>query len=118
MKGFFVTGTDTGVGKTIISCGIAAALKKQKFDVGVFKPFLSGISRTHPESDTAMLKRASQTSLTYEDITPFEYKEPLAPYTAAKLEGKIITTISSSKEQAASRCRSERIFWSAMRSKR
>ncbi|MGR3205600.1 dethiobiotin synthase [Bacillus glycinifermentans] len=88
MKGFFVTGTDTGVGKTIISCGIAAVLKKHKFDVGVFKPFLSGISRTYPESDTALLKRASQTSLTYEDITPFEYKEPLAPYAASKLEGK------------------------------
>ena len=44
MKGIFVTGTDTGVGKTIISCGIAAALNEKKIDIGVFKPLLSGIS--------------------------------------------------------------------------
>lgn len=90
MNGFFVTGTDTGVGKTIISCGLAAVLKEKKVDVGVFKPLLSGISRNHPESDTSLLKQMSQTSLSYEDITPFAFKEPLAPYVAAKLEGKVV----------------------------
>jgi dethiobiotin synthetase len=90
MKGFFVTGTDTGVGKTIISCGLAAELKRKKIDVGVFKPLLSGISRYHPESDTSLLKQMSQTSLSYEDITPFEFEEPLAPYIAGKLEGKVV----------------------------
>ncbi len=90
MKGFFVTGTDTGVGKTIISCGLAAVLKEKKIDVGVFKPLLSGISREHPESDTSLLKQMSQTSLSYEDITPFAFKEPLAPYVAGKLEGKVV----------------------------
>jgi dethiobiotin synthetase len=90
MKGFFVTGTDTGVGKTIISCGLAAELKGKKIDVGVFKPLLSGISRYHPESDTSLLKQMSQTSLSYEDITPFEFEEPLAPYIAGKLEGKVV----------------------------
>ncbi|XJZ28685.1 dethiobiotin synthase [Bacillota bacterium Lsc_1132] len=90
MNGFFVTGTDTDVGKTIISSGLAAVLKEQKIDVGVFKPLLSGISREDPESDTSILKQMSQTSLSYEDITPFEYKEPLAPYVAGKREGRII----------------------------
>ncbi|MCY8498222.1 dethiobiotin synthase [Bacillus atrophaeus] len=90
MKGFFVTGTDTGVGKTIVSCGLAALFKERKMDVGVFKPFLSGISRNHPESDTALLKQMSQTFLSDEEITPFEFKEPLAPYVAGKLEGKAI----------------------------
>lgn len=90
MKGFFVTGTDTGVGKTIISCGLAAVLKEKKIDVGVFKPLLSGISRDHPESDTSLLKQMSQTSLSYEDITPFAFKEPLAPYVAGKMEGKVV----------------------------
>lgn len=90
MTGFFVTGTDTGVGKTIIACGLAAVLKEEGFDIGVFKPFLSGISRDHPESDTSLLKRLSKTSLSHKDITPFEFKEPLAPYIAGKLEGKLI----------------------------
>lgn len=90
MKGFFVTGTDTGVGKTIISSGITSVLNERNFDVGVYKPLLSGISREHPESDTNLLKEASKTSLSYDEITPFEFKEPLAPYVAGKLEGKSI----------------------------
>jgi dethiobiotin synthetase len=90
MKGLFVTGTDTGVGKTIITSGIAAVLKEYQMDIGVYKPFLSGISREHPESDTSLLKEGSQTSLTNEEITPFEFREPLAPYVAGKLEGKSI----------------------------
>ena len=88
MNGFFVTGTDTDVGKTIISSGLAAVLKEKKIDVGVFKPLLSGIARENPASDTSLLKQLSQTSLSYEEITPFEFKEPLAPYVAGKLEGK------------------------------
>lgn len=90
MKGFFVTGTDTGVGKTIIASGLAAVLKEQGLDVGVYKPFLSGVSREAATSDTSLLKEMSQTSLTHEEITPFSYKEPLAPYMAAKLEGKSV----------------------------
>ena len=92
MNGFFVTGTDTDVGKTIISSGLAAVLKEKKIDVGVFKPLLSGIARENPASDTSLLKQLSQTSLSYEEITPFEFKEPLAPYVAGKLEGKSVGT--------------------------
>jgi len=90
MKGLFVTGTDTDVGKTIITSGIAAVLKEKQIDIGVYKPLLSGVSREHPESDTNLLKEASQTPLTHEEITPFEFKEPLAPYVAGKLEGRSI----------------------------
>jgi dethiobiotin synthetase len=90
VNGIFVTGTDTDVGKTMISSGLAAVLKEKKIDVGVFKPLLSGIAREDPISDTSLLKRLSQTTLSYEEITPFEFKEPLAPYMAAKLEGKSV----------------------------
>jgi dethiobiotin synthetase len=87
MKGIFVTGTDTGVGKTIISSGLAAVLKDYMVDVGVFKPMISGISRQDSESDTSILKRMSATPLSLEEISPFHYKEPLAPYAAQQLEG-------------------------------
>ena len=90
VNGIFVTGTDTDVGKTIVSSGLAAVLKEKKIDVGVFKPLLSGIAREDPISDTSLLKRLSQTTLSYEEITPFEFKEPLAPYMAGKLEGKSV----------------------------
>lgn len=89
-NGIFVTGTDTDVGKTIIASGIAAVLKERQIDVGVFKPLLSGIPREDPASDTSLLKQLSETSLSYEEITPFPFKEPLAPYIAAKLEGKSV----------------------------
>ncbi|WP_088105828.1 dethiobiotin synthase [Halalkalibacter urbisdiaboli] len=87
MRGVFVTGTDTDVGKTVISSGIAAVLKEQGIDVGVFKPMLSGIKREEPESDTYWLKRMSETSLTLEEITPFQFNAPLAPGVAQELEG-------------------------------
>ncbi|MBU8905334.1 dethiobiotin synthase [Desertibacillus haloalkaliphilus] len=88
MKGVFITGTDTDVGKTMVAGGLAAVLKEQKVDVGVFKPFLSGISRDHPESDTRVLKEMSESPLSLEEVTPFAFKEPLAPFVAGKLEGK------------------------------
>lgn len=90
MRGFFITGTDTGVGKTIITSGIAAVFKEKQINIGVYKPLLSGISRENPESDTHLLKEASETSLTHEEITPFVYKDPLAPYVAGKQEERSI----------------------------
>ena len=88
MNGVFVTGTDTGVGKTIISSGLAAVLKENGIDVGVFKPMLSGMAREDPESDTSLLKELSKTSLSHEEITPFQFAEPLAPYVAGLQEGR------------------------------
>ena len=41
-KGLFIAGTDTGVGKTCVAAGLAAALRKRGANVGVFKPFESG----------------------------------------------------------------------------
>ncbi|WP_121641325.1 dethiobiotin synthase [Virgibacillus sp. Bac330] len=90
MKGIFITGTDTDVGKTVIASGIAATLKEKNMDVGVFKPLLSGISRNHANSDTSLLKHMSQTSLTHAEITPYEFSQPLAPSVAAQLEDKEI----------------------------
>ena len=41
-KGIFVTGTDTGVGKTVVAAGLAAAMKRAGYDVGVMKPIATG----------------------------------------------------------------------------
>lgn len=93
-KGLFITGTDTGIGKTCIGAGIAGALHKQGIDVGVFKPMLSGEKREHPFSDPAILKRFSGDRNTLEQITPYQFKEPLAPYVAAKRENRLISLAS------------------------
>ncbi len=86
MKSIFVTGTDTGVGKTAISSGLAAYLSVRKgLDVGVMKPFESGIETTGERStgDTWVLKAASGTRDDISEINPYLFKAPLAPEAAA-----------------------------------
>ncbi|WP_085990841.1 dethiobiotin synthase [Oceanobacillus senegalensis] len=89
--GFFITGTDTGIGKTFVTAGISAALKKQGVDVGVFKPMLSGEDRNNPGSDAWILKTLAEDGNPLEQITPFQFEEPLSPYQAAKEEGRLVT---------------------------
>ena len=48
-KGIFIAGTDTGVGKTYVAGGLAAALRKKGIDVGVFKAFESGVGSGHED---------------------------------------------------------------------
>lgn len=89
INGIFITGTDTGIGKTIVAGGIAAALKKSGIDVGVFKPFETGISRKNGKwqiQDGAFLKRAAGVNDPDCLVTPFCFENPLAPYAAAKME--------------------------------
>lgn len=86
-KGLFITGTDTEVGKTIVAASIAAYLRKKGLDIGVFKPMMSGAKREDINSDAFLLKEMSQDHHSLEDINPFQFDEPLAPYIAAKRKG-------------------------------
>jgi dethiobiotin synthetase len=87
----FITGTDTGVGKTTVACGLAAALGRQGWKVGVFKPAETGCSAAaagapHPE-DAARLKFFSACQLDLRAICPYALRQPLAPLVAAQHEG-------------------------------
>ena len=90
----FVTGTDTGIGKTVISASLAAFLSLGKhLDVGVMKPFESGLQgtgNTEGLRDARFLKEASGTSDVLEKISPYTFEAPLAPEIAARLENTII----------------------------
>ena len=94
MKAIFITGTDTGVGKTAISASLAAFFSlKKELNVGVMKPFESGLARTGRDesaSDARLLKEASGTSDTLEEINPYKFETPLAPEAAAKQENVVI----------------------------
>jgi len=83
MKAVFVTGTDTGVGKTFVAAGLAAALRKRGIDVGVMKPVATGRS-----GDARALIKASGSRDPLDLINPIHLKAPLSPHLAAKLEGK------------------------------
>lgn len=80
-KAIFITATDTGVGKTIISCAIGLALKKSGVDVGIMKPFqCSG-------DDADFLLGALDIKDEKSLVNPYYAKEPLAPYIAFKRAG-------------------------------
>ena len=85
MKSYFVTGTDTGVGKTCFTAGLAHALKSFGVDVGVMKPFATGIpQKTGPKSnDVEILVEASGVKDDESLINPYFFPIPASPYAAA-----------------------------------
>ena len=92
-KGVFITGTDTEVGKTIIAGGLARLLRNMGINVGVMKPVETGGEYKKGKlvgKDTEYLVRMSKIQDTYSHINPYILQRPLAPYVAAKLEGKSI----------------------------
>ncbi len=94
MKGIFITGTDTGVGKTFISCVIVRSLKKKGINVGVMKPVETGCKRKgdslFPE-DGILLKNASNVKDSIDLIVPYRFRYHLSPFMAAYLENRRIS---------------------------
>lgn len=88
--GLFITGTDTGIGKTFVACGIAVLLRESGYRVGVMKPAETGCVERDgvlfPE-DAVKLKEASACDVPLEKICPYRFREPLAPSVAAEREG-------------------------------
>jgi dethiobiotin synthetase len=89
-KGIFITGTDTGVGKTLVACGLAAVLKSSGYKIGVLKPAETGCEekdgRLFPQ-DAYALKLASGCEEPLERVCPYRLKDPLAPGVAAERSG-------------------------------
>ncbi len=84
-KGIFITGTDTGVGKTYIAAALAQALKQRGVSAGVMKPIASG-----DRDDIKKLLEAADIDENLERVNPLFLKYPLAPLIAARLSGKNI----------------------------
>lgn len=84
--GVFVTGTDTGVGKTFIATLLASSLVKRGVDVGVMKPVETGSTEIIP-SDAKYLINAAETEDPPELVCPLVYRDPLSPMNAAEREG-------------------------------
>lgn len=85
MRGVFITGTDTGVGKTILTAALARALKNRGMEVAVSKPFASASWQ-----DSRFIKRAAFSTQALRNITPFYFKHPLAPLASLQLEKRTI----------------------------
>lgn len=90
-SGVFITGTDTGVGKTVVTAALARYLSRRGTDVGVMKPVETGVaSPTASTSDAVRLKEAAATQDELALIRPYCFRAPAAPLTAARFEGKSI----------------------------
>jgi dethiobiotin synthetase len=86
-RGCFVTGTDTGVGKTVVGRTLVAALRARGVDVGVLKPIETGVGSAGPE-DAIALRAAAGVSDSLEEICPQRFALPAAPTVAAAAEGR------------------------------
>jgi dethiobiotin synthetase len=88
-EGLFVTGTGTEVGKTVVAATIARTLVGEGRRVAVFKPAVTGLDEG-VEADHELLRRASGSSQTDEEIAPYRYDPPASPHLAAALAGEEI----------------------------
>lgn len=88
-NGLFITGTDTGVGKTIVTATLARILRLRGVNVGVMKPVTSGCSERDGEliSDDAELLAWAAGVDCDDDVAPYRLREPIAPVEAARLDG-------------------------------
>lgn len=94
MNGVFVTGTDTGVGKTVIACSLTRALTRAGHAVAVRKPVESGCARRAGRlepADGMALARAAGNRETLETVTPLRLARALSPERAAYLESMQLT---------------------------
>lgn len=93
-KSFFVTGTDTGVGKTFISAGLLLAAKSQGLRTAALKPIAAGCSVTRAglrNDDALMLQSVITQPLSYEQINPVALEPAIAPHIAAQQTKRILS---------------------------
>lgn len=90
MRNLLITGTDTGVGKTFVGCGLAAALTTRGHSVGVLKPAETGCALQAGEfvpEDAQRLAAFARNTLPVDQLCPYRFAPPLAPSLAAEMAG-------------------------------
>jgi len=103
LKSIFITGTDTDVGKTYITAGLAVSVRKMGIDVGVMKPFAAGIAQKKgfKSEDVEILSTAAQVNDPENLVNPQFFPIPASPYTAwknLKIKPKIPAILASFKK--------------------
>ena len=103
MKSIFITGTDTDVGKTYITAGLAVTLRKMGVDIGVMKPFAAGNAQKNgfKSEDVEILSKSAQVTDPENLVNPQFFPIPASPYTAwkkLKIKPKIPTILKSFKK--------------------
>lgn len=84
---YFITGTDTGVGKTLVSCALLHAFAARGKCVAGFKPVASGCDEHEHNDDANALRAASGVPVTYGQVNPYCFRHAIAPHLAARHSG-------------------------------
>ncbi|MEX0445598.1 dethiobiotin synthase [Xenorhabdus sp. SGI246] len=96
---YFLTGTDTEVGKTVVSCALLQAANKKGYQTAGYKPVASGSEVTSEgvrNRDALALQYNSSVSLSYQEVNPFVFVEPTSPHIiSAELNQPIEFTVMS-----------------------
>ena len=88
-RGYFVNGTDTGIGKTTVSCALLHAFAVQGHKVIGMKPIAAGVENGK-WLDVEQLLAASNVNLTRQQINPYAFEPPISPHLAAQQAGREI----------------------------
>ncbi|MEN8182011.1 MAG: dethiobiotin synthase, partial [Myxococcota bacterium] len=89
-RGLFVTGTDTGVGKTLVACALVRELRRRGHDVGAMKPVETGVGTEGP-LDARALRAAAGDGDPLELVCPERFSLPAAPTAAARRAGREVS---------------------------
>jgi len=92
-QGFFITGTDTGVGKTVTTACLLSLYRKHRLNVGVMKPVETGVDpecSSSANSDARFLMEIAQCSDPLSQVCPVRLKTPASPFQAAEIENRPI----------------------------
>ena len=87
-RGVFVTGTDTGVGKTVVACALIRGLRARGIEVGALKPVETGVGSEGPADARALLAACGSPDLSLDDVCPQRFALAAAPTVAARAEGR------------------------------
>lgn len=94
-KAFFITGTDTDAGKTLVTTGLLVAAKNFGLTTAALKPVAAGCEQTAEglrNSDALQLQAAMTTQFIYEQINPIALKAAIAPHLAAQQEKRSLSS--------------------------
>lgn len=93
MKGLFIAGTDTGVGKTRVTAGLVTAFRSLGLDALAMKPVASGLFKDNGRyisEDVDAICRASGQDPALPEVNPYAFEDPISPHIAAKKIGVVI----------------------------
>src|SRR5215207_6177146 len=100
LRGVFVTGTGTGVGKSVLAASICAALAARGEKVAAFKPVITGLDERDgdwPLDDELLAKHASA-GQSREEVSPHRFGPPVSPHLAAEMAGEQIEPLALARE--------------------